>query len=116
MTDQLSRSATLNDRVRQGLDPAARIVITAACAAALAEGSDPVATLRAHGELLMAIDRCDFAPDERYERRRGEVSFRGRPIRFAIDYYDRSLEWGSEDPGDPDVTTRVMTIMLPEDD
>ena len=70
----------------------------------------------AHGELLMAIDRCAFAADERDERRRGEVLFRGRAIRFAIDYYDRSLEWGSEDPGDPDVTTRVMTIMLPEDD
>lgn len=79
MTDQLSRIATLNDRVRQGLDPAARIVITAACAAALAEGSDPDATLRAHGELLMAIDRCAFAADERDERRRGEVLFRGSP-------------------------------------
>ena len=33
-----------------------------------------------------------------------------------LDYYDRALEWGSEDPGDPHVTTRVMTIMLPEDD
>ncbi|MEL0253528.1 MAG: DUF3768 domain-containing protein, partial [Novosphingobium sp.] len=42
--------------------------------------------------------------------------FQGRQIRFAIDYYDGSIEWGSENPADPDVTTRVMTIMLPEDD
>lgn len=116
MTNELSRIATLNDRVRQGLDPAARIVITAACAAALGDGVDYAETLRSHAELLMAIDQCDFAPDERGERRRGEVLFRGWAIRFAIDYYDRWLEWGSQDPANPDVTTRVMTIMLPEDD
>lgn len=116
MTDQLSRIAALNDRVRQGLDPKARIVITAACVAALAEGGGPDDMLRSQAELLMAIDRCVFAPDECDERRRGEVLFRGRPIRFAIDYYDSSLEWGSEDPADPEIATRVMTIMLPEDD
>ncbi|MEL0210746.1 DUF3768 domain-containing protein [Sphingomonas sp. ABOLE] len=116
MTDQISRIAVLNDRVRQGLDPRARIVITAACAAALADGDDRHETVRSYGDLLMAIDRCDFAPDERVERRRGEVTFQGRQIRFAIDYYDGSIEWGSENPADPDVTTRVMTIMLPEDD
>ena len=42
--------------------------------------------------------------------------FQGRPIRFAIDYYDRALECGSQDPADPEITIRVMTIMLPEDD
>lgn len=116
MTDQPSRIAALNDRVRQGLDQRARVVITAACVAALAERSSPDAMLHAQAELLMAIHRCDFAPDERAERRRGEVMFQGRPIRFAIDYYDRALEWGSEDPADPELTIRVMTIMLPEDD
>ncbi|MDA7865156.1 DUF3768 domain-containing protein [Akkermansiaceae bacterium] len=31
---------------------------------------------------------------------------------FKIDYYDKTLEWGSEDPSDPEKTTRVMTLML----
>jgi hypothetical protein len=27
-----------------------------------------------------------------------------------IDYYDKSMEYGSENPADPDLTTRVLTI------
>lgn len=29
---------------------------------------------------------------------------------FKIDYYDKTMEFGSEDPANPDVTTRVLTI------
>ena len=33
-------------------------------------------------------------------------------IFWKIDYYDRSLEGGSENPADPSLTCRVLTIML----
>ena len=31
---------------------------------------------------------------------------------WKIDAYDRTLEFGSDDPADPSVTRRVLTIML----
>jgi Protein of unknown function (DUF3768) len=32
-----------------------------------------------------------------------------------IDYYDETCTYGSEDPCDPDKTTRVLTLMLAQD-
>lgn len=42
----------------------------------------------------------------------GLFEVEGTQFFFKIDYYDKSLEFGSENPADPDVTTRVLTIML----
>jgi hypothetical protein len=116
MTDQLSRIAMLNDRCRLGLDRHARIVITATCLAALAGEAGLTGEMVAQAEAVAAIRRYIFKPEDGPERSRGKMMIRGRTVRFKIDYYDRSLEWGSEDPGDPLVTTRVVTIMLPGDD
>jgi Protein of unknown function (DUF3768) len=35
-----------------------------------------------------------------------------RTFYSKIDYYDEECEFGSEDPADPDKTTRVLTLML----
>ncbi|CUS43647.1 hypothetical protein J2X47_003699 [Sphingomonas sp. BE270] len=116
MTDRMLRIAALNDRCRQGLDPTGRIVITAACLATLAEERGKVAQILAQADLMAAIRRYVFRPEESRERARGDLVVAGHAVRFTIDYYDLTLEWGSEDPADPLVTVRVMTIMLPSDD
>jgi hypothetical protein len=45
----------------------------------------------------------------------GNFEIDGHELCFKIDYYDRSLEWGSPDPADPAVTRRVLTILLAEE-
>lgn len=42
----------------------------------------------------------------------GSLEWDGKLLFWKIDYYDIDLQFGSPDPADVDVTTRVMTIML----
>lgn len=41
----------------------------------------------------------------------GAVNVAGEKFFFTIDYYDLSLQFGSEDPANPEKTARVMTVM-----
>jgi len=41
----------------------------------------------------------------------GTFCIDGMTIFFKIDYYDQCCQAGSEDPSDPEKTTRVLTIM-----
>jgi len=41
----------------------------------------------------------------------GAVTVGEQSFFWKIDYYDRTLEGGSDDPADPGKTTRVLTIM-----
>lgn len=50
--------------------------------------------------------------DPRGEHDFGRVDIDGQTYFWQIDYYDAALEHGSENPADPSVTTRVLTIML----
>ena len=45
----------------------------------------------------------------------GSFEIDGENLFWKIDYYDRLLEWGTPDPADPDVTRRVLTILLSEE-
>jgi len=115
MTDPTARIAALNDRCRQGLDPHARILVTATCLATFSDDTT-ASEILVQARLMAAVRRYKFDRDDGPERNRGELDLDGHTVRFKIDYYDPSLDWGSEDPADPRATVRVMTIMLPEDD
>ena len=45
----------------------------------------------------------------------GSIDHDGNKIFWKIDYYDLKLEAGSEDPCDPEITCRVLTVMLAEE-
>ena len=42
----------------------------------------------------------------------GSFDLAGDRFFWKIDYYDPTLEFGSDDPADPSKTTRVLTLML----
>ncbi|MEM6360858.1 MAG: DUF3768 domain-containing protein [Bacteroidota bacterium] len=56
----------------------------------------------------------NFTPDnDPYgEHDFGAFDAKGERIFWKIDYYDKTMQHGSEDPADPEQTTRVLTVML----
>lgn len=76
--------------------------------------------IRENGEAFMsavieAVQRFDaFTEDnDPYgEHDFGSLTVEGRKVFWKIDYYDGAMERGSDDPSNPDITTRVLTLML----
>jgi len=64
---------------------------------------------------VRAFTQFDDGADPYGEHDFGSFTLCGDTLLWKIDYYDLALEAGSEDPANPDVTTRVMTIMLAEE-
>ena len=61
------------------------------------------------------FDEFSSANDPYDEHDFGAIKYCGHRILFKIDYYDNQLEFGSPNPADADVTTRVITIMLAQE-
>jgi hypothetical protein len=105
-SENTKKIAWLNDLCRTAMGVAGRLVQTAGiCALPLEEQS----AIREKVETFN-----DFGPDNdpHHEHDFGAIEHAGERIFWKIDYYDRSLSYGSEDPSDPEKTTRVLTIML----
>lgn len=97
--------ARLNDLFRQTFT-GGKVVMTQGVAAlseeTRAEVLSTVRTFTAFDEDNDPFNEHDF----------GLFEVEGTLFFFKIDCYDPSLEFGSENPAAPEVTTRVLTIML----
>ena len=108
MSTDTDRIRALNDQLRKNLS-GGRAVMTPGVAAL---GSEAVYRLV---QTIAIFDDFGSANDPHGEHDFGAFDFDGTPVMFKIDYYDKSLEFGSPDPADPTVTERIITIMLAEE-
>ena len=109
LTDNQSRERIreLNDQFRKTFDPTlGRMMLTAGVSALPSEVC--AIALRK----VATFDAFDAGNDPHGEHDFGSFNLAGDRLFWKIDYYDSTLECGSEDPADPTKTTRVLTLML----
>jgi hypothetical protein len=107
MSDTTTKKiAELNDLCRTAMGVTGKLFQTAGINAL------PLADQSAIREKVETFS--DFTPDNdpHGERDFGAFEHNGNRIFWKIDYYDRTMTKGSEDPSDPSQTVRVLTIML----
>ncbi|BBF68390.1 DUF3768 domain-containing protein [Sphingomonas bisphenolicum] len=102
---RVARIRALNDELR-GFRRGGYVTITPGIQAL---GQD---SLQAIVYKVATFDSFTGDNDPHGEHDFGALEHEGKRIFFKIDYYDKSLEYGSPDPANPDVTARVLTIML----
>lgn len=106
MTDNAEQIAELNDLCRKAMGIAGRLFQTQGISAL------PLAEQSAIREKVETF--AEFTPgnDPHGERDFGAFEHEGKRVFWRIDYYDRTLTKGSENPADPSKTVPVLTIML----
>jgi hypothetical protein len=105
----LARIRQLNDEVRS-CNPAGRIFLSSGIAA---KPADEVADIL---ERVRTFDTFTSENDPYGEPDFGSFEFGRELIFWKIDYYDRDGErYGSPNPADPSITTRVLTVMLSDE-
>jgi hypothetical protein len=106
--DKAQRIQVLNDKLRRSFQ-GGRVVTTAALAS---RDVDFIASVLTEVRLFSNFNSSN---DPYNEHDLGVFKHDGEFIMWKIDYYDKSLQYGSEDPANPDVTTRVLTIGFAKD-
>ena len=123
--EQAARIARLNDRARQAMGIACAAVTTTGFRSLSASDQSSVR------QLIETYDAFDEDNDPQGERDFGCVYQLGdgrwtterlrlrdderERVFWKFDYYDRDLQFGSEDAANPAVTRRVLTIMLADE-
>lgn len=101
---------TKDPRIRDLNDKARRTFI--GCVVVTTHGVDilPLATKLEVMRQVRAFETFSSDNDPHGEHDFGTISVNGTRFFWKFDYYDRDMEEGSEDPADPEKTTRALTI------
>ena len=110
MATKTEQIRALNDRLRQHLNVNDGTAIITVGVAAL--GDEAVA--RIFRAIVVYDDFC-HENDPYEEHDFGAFEAEEQVIFFKIDYFDSTLSCHSDDPADPTITHRVITIMLAEE-
>ena len=108
METKTAQIRALNDELRQRLI-GGTAVITLGVAAL---GQEAVARII---KTIEVYDNFCHANDPHEEHDFGAFDADGHRVFFKIDYFDSTMTVHSPDPSDPNVTKRVITIMLAEE-
>jgi Protein of unknown function (DUF3768) len=100
----VNKIALLNDSLRRTFS-GGQVVMTDGVAAL------PERDLAQLLERVRSFDTFTTDNDPHGEHDFGAIELRGRTYFFKVDYYAPDMDGGSEDPADPEKTTRVLTIM-----
>jgi hypothetical protein len=107
-SDSAERVRQLNDAFRRSFVGGV-VVVTA--------GFESLPAERRRGILakIRAFDEFDQDNDPHGEHDLGLVEVGGVRCLWKIDHYDKEMELMSADPANPEVTTRVLTVMLADE-
>jgi len=107
--DSTARIREQNDAFRMQCTGEGRIFVTSGIAAM---------RLDQQAEIMRQVHTfAEFTAesDPHGEHDFGSFEYDGNTIFWKIDCYDRDLSYGSPDPANPAVTTRVLTVLLAEE-
>jgi hypothetical protein len=106
-----SRTESKTDRIRDLNDTFRRTFVGGAVMITAGVEAKPLDQRRSLLQKIRSFDAFSEDNDPHAEHDFGAVDESGDRYFWKIDYYDKNTEFGSPDPADPAVTTRVLTIM-----
>ena len=102
--DKTKRTRELNDSFRRTFT-GGQVMLTSGVDALSPDAKAKVL------QAVRSFDAFDSSNDPHKEHDFGSFEIAEQTYFFKIDYYDPEMSAGSEDPADPEKTTRVLTIM-----
>ena len=103
----MNKIAELNDKLRQNIFNSGKDKVI------LTQGVSHLPFDEQLKILIKVKDFNDFTPDNNHwgENDFGKLEHNNTDYFWKIDYYNRDMDAGSDDPSNLDITTRVLTIM-----